>query len=119
MRFALVGPVAPYRGGISQYNTSLYHELTRDHQVLSVSFSRLYPLLVPVLVGLGGLLFRTVGRLLPRPTWVREDRRAGCKPKRVGPFFGSKWGAFWSRLPLPGVGRCGQLVTIGRQGGRI
>ena len=43
MRFALVGPVAPYRGGISQYNTSLYRELAQAHEVLPVSFSRLYP----------------------------------------------------------------------------
>jgi glycosyltransferase involved in cell wall biosynthesis len=43
MKFALVGPAYPYRGGISQYTTSLYHALNARHDVLLVSFSRQYP----------------------------------------------------------------------------
>lgn len=43
MKLALVGPTFPYRGGISQYTTSLYHALCEHHEVLLVSFSRQYP----------------------------------------------------------------------------
>lgn len=44
MRIALVGPVHPYRGGISHYTTMLYRALLeQEHQVLMVSFKRQYP----------------------------------------------------------------------------
>lgn len=43
MRFALVGLTYPYRGGISQYTTSLYKALEKKHEVLLISFSRQYP----------------------------------------------------------------------------
>lgn len=43
MKLALVGPTYPFRGGISQYTTSLYHALSQQHEVLLVSFSRQYP----------------------------------------------------------------------------
>jgi glycosyltransferase involved in cell wall biosynthesis len=43
MRFAIVGPAYPYRGGISQYTVSLCRSLEKEHQVLLVTFSRLYP----------------------------------------------------------------------------
>ena len=44
MRFTLVGPVYPYRGGIAWFTTSLGQELiSAGHQVQIVSFSRQYP----------------------------------------------------------------------------
>ena len=44
MRFALIGPVYPYRGGIAHYTTLLHKALVeRGHEVLLVSFSRQYP----------------------------------------------------------------------------
>jgi glycosyltransferase involved in cell wall biosynthesis len=43
MRFAIIGPAYPYRGGISQYTVSLCNSLEREHEVLLVTFSRLYP----------------------------------------------------------------------------
>ena len=43
MRFAIIGPVHPLRGGIAQYTTSLYQALVPEHEVLLVSFSRQYP----------------------------------------------------------------------------
>ncbi len=43
LRFCLIGPSYPYRGGISHYNTRLAIELAERHDVHSVNFSRLYP----------------------------------------------------------------------------
>jgi glycosyltransferase involved in cell wall biosynthesis len=44
MRFALIGPTYPYRGGIAHYTTMLCRALREHgHQVLMVSFKRQYP----------------------------------------------------------------------------
>ena len=43
MRFVLVGPAHPHRGGIAQYNTSLYQALASRHETLLISFRRQYP----------------------------------------------------------------------------
>lgn len=44
MRIALVGPFAPFRGGIAQFNDRLRQELeNRGHRVMAVTFSRQYP----------------------------------------------------------------------------
>jgi len=44
VRFVLIGPVYPYRGGIAHYTTMLYRALReRGHEVLLVSFKRQYP----------------------------------------------------------------------------
>jgi glycosyltransferase involved in cell wall biosynthesis len=44
MRFALIGPVYPYRGGIAHYTTLLHQALLHEgHEVLLVSFRRQYP----------------------------------------------------------------------------
>lgn len=43
MRFVLVGPAYPFRGGIAQYTTSLYQVLATEHEVLLLSFTRQYP----------------------------------------------------------------------------
>lgn len=43
-RLTLVGPVAPYRGGIAHFAEALGHALeARGHQVTAVSFRRQYP----------------------------------------------------------------------------
>ena len=41
----LVGPIAPYRGGIAQYNTALFREFVANYGTggLCFSFSRQYP----------------------------------------------------------------------------
>jgi len=39
----LVGPAYPYRGGISHFTSALTAEFAKDHDVLVVNFSRLYP----------------------------------------------------------------------------
>jgi glycosyltransferase involved in cell wall biosynthesis len=43
MRYCLIGPTYPYRGGIAHYTTLLAQQLRRDHEVLLLSFSRQYP----------------------------------------------------------------------------
>lgn len=43
MKFVLVGPAHPHRGGIAQYNTSLYQALASRHETLLISFRRQYP----------------------------------------------------------------------------
>jgi glycosyltransferase involved in cell wall biosynthesis len=44
MKFAVIGPVYPYRGGISHHNSSLILAMqTLGHEVLSISYKRQYP----------------------------------------------------------------------------
>ena len=43
MRFCLIGPTYPYRGGIAHYTTLLAQHLREAHEVLLLSFSRQYP----------------------------------------------------------------------------
>ncbi len=43
MKIAMLGPSYPFKGGIAQYTTRLYRELSRNHEVLFVSFKRQYP----------------------------------------------------------------------------
>ncbi len=42
----LVGPAAPYRGGIAHYNTRLARALAEQHDVRLFNFSRMYPALL-------------------------------------------------------------------------
>jgi glycosyltransferase involved in cell wall biosynthesis len=46
MRICLLGPAYPYRGGISHFNQMLAAAMQAEHDVLIVSFSRLYPSLL-------------------------------------------------------------------------
>ncbi|GHT61811.1 glycosyl transferase [Bacteroidia bacterium] len=43
MRFAILSPFYPYRGGIAQFSLSLCRALAKEHEVKVFSFSRLYP----------------------------------------------------------------------------
>ncbi|MCB9006586.1 MAG: glycosyltransferase family 4 protein [Ardenticatenaceae bacterium] len=43
MRYCLLGPTYPYRGGIAHYTTLLAQHLREAHEVLLLSFSRQYP----------------------------------------------------------------------------
>ena len=43
MRIALIGPVEPYRGGISQFNTRLADTLGAEDEVLVISWRRQFP----------------------------------------------------------------------------
>lgn len=44
MRFAILSPIYPYRGGIAQFSGMLYSELVKEgHEVKAFNFKRLYP----------------------------------------------------------------------------
>lgn len=43
MKFALVGPTFPFRGGIAQHTTRLYNALSEKHKVEFYTFRRQYP----------------------------------------------------------------------------
>lgn len=43
VRYCLIGPTYPYRGGIAHYTTLLALELQKEHEVLLISFKRQYP----------------------------------------------------------------------------
>ncbi len=43
MRIAILSCFPPYRGGISQFNTSLYEELAKHHDVAAFNFTVQYP----------------------------------------------------------------------------
>jgi glycosyltransferase involved in cell wall biosynthesis len=43
MRYCLIGPTYPYRGGIAHYTTLLAKQLRKTHDVLLLSFSKQYP----------------------------------------------------------------------------
>lgn len=43
MKIAILSCFPPYRGGISQFNTSLYKELSKEHLVAAFNFKRQYP----------------------------------------------------------------------------
>ena len=43
MRICLIAPVPPYRGGIAKYCYSLAKELEKRHELLLLSYRRLYP----------------------------------------------------------------------------
>lgn len=46
MRYCIVGPAYPLRGGIAHHTSLLSHHLSRKHQVYAVTFKRLYPSLL-------------------------------------------------------------------------
>jgi glycosyltransferase involved in cell wall biosynthesis len=43
MKYVLIGPTYPYRGGISHYTTLLYQHLSAAHEVKLYSFKKQYP----------------------------------------------------------------------------
>lgn len=43
MRIAFLSTFYPYRGGIAQFNASLYRALEKEHQVKAFTFTRQYP----------------------------------------------------------------------------
>jgi len=46
MRWSLLGPLHPYRGGIAHYGALLAKELAREDEVAPINFRRLYPKLL-------------------------------------------------------------------------
>lgn len=115
MRFALIGPFSPYRGGIAHFSEALRQGLGgRGHEVEPVTFSRQYP----------GVLFpgttqyepdgRPAGaeRLLdtigPRSWWRTARHVIEQKPDAAVfqfwmPFLGPSYGTVARRLRKAGV----------------
>jgi D-inositol-3-phosphate glycosyltransferase len=77
-RIALVGPGFPHRGGIAQYTTMLYRELSRAHAIEYFGFSRLYP----------GLLF---------PGRTQLDESGSPLQAPVQALLDSLWPPSWFR----------------------
>lgn len=42
-KIVLIGPVYPYKGGISHYTGMMYRELAKEHEVIMVSYKMQYP----------------------------------------------------------------------------
>ncbi len=112
MRLALIGPTHPYRGGIAQYTACLYTALEREgHEVLAVSFTRLYPSLLfpgssqtdssacPIQVPHEDL----IDSLSPRSWTLTSRRLVDFKPDAIvaqwwHPFFGPAYRGVIARL---------------------
>ena len=45
-KLVLIGPVYPYKGGISHYTGLLYRALSREYEVLMISYKMQYPRLL-------------------------------------------------------------------------
>ncbi len=43
MKIVIIGPGYPYRGGLAQFNHTLFQHLSRNHQVTFLTFTRQYP----------------------------------------------------------------------------
>ncbi|MCC6701603.1 MAG: glycosyl transferase, partial [Fluviicola sp.] len=43
MKFTILSTFYPFRGGIAQFNASVYRELEKEHEVEAVTFKRQYP----------------------------------------------------------------------------
>lgn len=111
MKICIIGPVYPYRGGISHYTTLLYHHLAKKHQVYILNFSRLYPsLLFPGKTPLdySKTAFKVYSELLLDSinpiTWVKTFHRVKIlSPQLViyqwwNPFFGPALGVISSLI---------------------
>ena len=111
MRWALVGPLHPYRGGIAHYGALLADELALNDEVVAVNFRRLYPgLLFPGRTQMdesGAPLAFAAPRLLDSLdplSWLRSARHlAALQPDALvchwwQPFFAPALGTLMRRM---------------------
>ncbi len=131
-----MGPAYPYRGGIAQYNTSLFQALRRDHEPTLVSFSRQYPaFLFPGRTQhdhsrhpFEAASERLLDPAAP-PTWNRTARRiVEMSPRAVvfqwwQPFFGPAFAAVIRgvkrRLDIPAIFCCHNVYPHDRSSWRM
>jgi len=119
MRFCLLGPTHPFRGGIAHYNTMLWRALSRRHEVAFVSMRRQYPdFLFPGTTqhdaSRDALRVDDEPRLVPLSpaSWKRTARRViELEPDLAiipwwHPFFGPCFGSVADRLARAGVPTC-------------
>jgi glycosyltransferase involved in cell wall biosynthesis len=103
MRFSLIGPTHPYKGGISQFTTLLVEHLRLKHEVQFVSFRRQYPqILFPGKAGADPsrqALFASCEYLLDpmNPgTWLKAYRR--IRKMRPDALILQWWSPFWTPM---------------------
>ena len=77
MRISLIGPFPPFRGGISDFNSALFNELNKTHDLQVINYSVLYPKL-----------------LFPGKTQYKDNKNEFTKSERIlnsiNPFTWSK-----------------------------
>ena len=66
MRISLIGPFPPFRGGISDFNTALFNELDKSHDIQAINYSTQYPKF-----------------LFPGKTQYKDDVDKSPKSKRI------------------------------------
>lgn len=105
MKFVVIGPTFPFRGGISHYTTLLVKHLREQHDVSFFSYRRQYPkLLFPGNVGAdpsAATLYepceRTIDTLNPL-TWLATARRIVAERPDI--LLLQWWTPFWIPLLL-------------------
>ena len=103
MKFAVIGPTFPFRGGISHYTTLLVRNLRQRHEVRFYSYRRQYPRLLfpgntsadPSASTLYEPCERTIDTLNPLTWWLTARRIVKDRPDIL---LLQWWTPFW--LPL-------------------
>ena len=103
MKFCVIGPTYPFRGGIAHYTTLLVHHLRQHHEVFFYSYRRQYPQWLfpgntaadPSTVPLVEPCERTIDALNPISWWQTADQVVRVKPDVL---LLQWWTPFW--LPL-------------------
>jgi len=103
MKFAVIGPTFPFRGGISHYTTLLVRHLRQQHEVRFYSYRRQYPRLLfpgntsadPSASTLYEPCERTIDTLNPLTWWLTARRIVKDRPDIL---LLQWWTPFW--LPL-------------------
>jgi len=103
MKFAVIGPTFPFRGGISHYTTLLVRNLRQQHEVRFYSYRRQYPRLLfpgntsadPSASTLYEPCERTIDTLNPLTWWLTARRIVKDRPDIL---LLQWWTPFW--LPL-------------------
>ena len=103
MKFCVIGPTYPFRGGIAHYTTLLVKHLRERHQVVFYSYSRQYPRWLfpgstmpdPSSCALKEPCERIIDPLNPLTWWQTAQRIAADKPDVL---LLQWWTPFW--LPL-------------------
>jgi glycosyltransferase involved in cell wall biosynthesis len=103
MKFAVIGPTYPFRGGISHYTTLLVRHLRQQHDVCFYSYHRQYPRLLfpgntsadPSASTLYEPCERTIDTLNPLTWWLTARRIVKDRPDIL---LLQWWTPFW--LPL-------------------
>jgi len=105
LKFCVIGPTYPFRGGIAHYTTLLVKHLRERHQVVFYSYSRQYPRWLfpgstmpdPSSRALEEPCERTIDTLNPLTWWQTAQRIAADKPDVL---LLQWWTPFWIPLLL-------------------